>query len=420
MNYSFVSRVIDVAQPSEVDENTEHTQQFSQVSSATVSAYEVPLLEEEHNYFLDETRPKNVMSPKSAMTFAVNQLDIMKHDHDHLLEENCKLRKELKSLENQRFSFDLIKHSDSLVKFHTGMPSVEVFQFVFDQIHPKVADLCYYKGKKSFEDKSYQNEPYHKPGPSRVLRPVDEMLLVLMKLRLNLLHADLALRFKISNALVVSILSTWIPFLGFELKSFIRWPSLENIFGYYPNCFQCIKGLVLCIIDCTEFFTDNPSLAEANSKFYSNYKSHTTAKVLVGCGPSGCISFLSRIAGGAMSDKLIVQKSHLLDKIKQSASETDRNLVVLADRGFNISDILPDNVCFKYPPFKRGKTQFSVEEAQETKVVAHARIHVERVFGRIKEFRIFQTSLPLDFVDVIDHILTICCAIVNLNPEIIK
>ena len=81
----------------------------------------------------------------------------------------------------------------------------------------------------------------------------------------------------------------------------------------------------------------------------------------------------------------IVSKSSLLQKIRMTASETDRNFVVLADRGFNINDSLPENVQIMYPPFKHGKVQFTQAEASTTKIVAHARIHIERVIGRIKE-----------------------------------
>ena len=261
---------------------------------------------------------------------------------------------------------------------------------------------------------------YYKPGRARILPLIDEMLLTLMKLRLNLLHEDLAFRFKISNSLVSCILSTWIPFLGFEIGSLIQWPSVAQTHEYYPSCFKSIAGHVISIIDCTEIFTNNPSFAEANSKMYSSYKSHTTVKVLVACGPSGCISFISRIAGGAMSDKQIVNRSTLLDKLRKSASETDEKLIVLADRGFNISDDLPPNITTKYPPFRHGKAQFSVKDVVSTEVIANARIHIERAIGRIKEFRILQNVLPLEFLDQVDHIFAICSGLVNLQKPIVK
>ena len=181
------------------------------------------------------------MSPKSPINFAANQLEILKHDHDVLVEENFNLKNQIRASKINRFSYDSIRHSNESVKLHTGFPSAKIFEFVFESIEPKCEDMQYFKGKNSFDVKIYQTSECIKPGPARVLKPVDEMLLTLMKLRLNLLHEDLAERFKISQRLVSCILSTWIPFLGFELKSFIRWPSMENIENHYPSCFRAIK-----------------------------------------------------------------------------------------------------------------------------------------------------------------------------------
>ena len=153
---------------------------------------------------------------------------------------------------------------------------------------------------------------------------------------------------------------------------------------------------------------------------YSNYKSHTTVKLLIACGPSGSITYISNLAGGAMSDKRIVCESDFLRHITLSSLESDEKLVILADRGFTISDVLPPNVDLRYPPFKVGKSQFSASNVKETKVVANARIHIERVIGRLKEFKILHSVLPLDFMDMIDHIACICSGIVNMQSPIIK
>ena len=189
---------------------------------------------------------------------------------------------------------------------------------------------------------------------------------------------------------------------------------------YYPACFKSVKGQVIAIVDCTEITTSRPSLAEANTRFYSHYKSHTTVKLFIACGPSGCISFVSKLAGGAMSDKKIFSRSGFLQKLEVSSSQTDKKLVVLADRGFNVCDTLPPNVEVRYPPFRVGKLQFSVNQAKDTKIVANARIHIERVIGRLKEFHILKSVLPLDYLDLIDPIFVICSAIVNIQPPLIK
>ena len=249
----------------------ENDERLSVLSETTVSAYpDFHKPQEEHCYFSTGQDPKIVLSPKSAVYLAVNELNVMKCDNDLLQTENLKLRKGIFEAKKERFSFDHISHDNFLVKFYTGVVTAAIFMYLFDEMKPKLERMQYYKGAKSLQPKSYQMNDYYKPGRARILPLIDEMLLTLMKLRLNLLHEDLAFRFKISNSLVSCILSTWIPFLGFEIGSLIQWPSVAQTHEYYPSCFKSIAGHVISIIDCTEIFTNNPSFAEANSKMYSS------------------------------------------------------------------------------------------------------------------------------------------------------
>uniref|UniRef100_A0A8C6SC82 THAP-type domain-containing protein n=1 Tax=Neogobius melanostomus TaxID=47308 RepID=A0A8C6SC82_9GOBI len=55
--------------------------------------------------------------------------------------------------------------------------------------------------------------------------PGDQLLLVLMKLRLSLTNADLAIRFKICPTIVSKIFSKCLPVISQNLKFLIEWPS---------------------------------------------------------------------------------------------------------------------------------------------------------------------------------------------------
>ena len=170
---------------------------------------------------------------------------------------------------------------------------------------------------------------------------------------------------------------------------------------------------VVAIIDCTEVPIQRPSLAKANSQIYSSYKGRPTAKILVACTPAGTISFVSKAAGGNMSDKEMVKRSGFLEYLQPGDS-------VLADRGFNIQELLLDRrVTLVIPPFLRGRKQFTHAEDLRTKSVANARIHVERVIGRMKDFNIMKAELPLDMFDIFDHIVVVIAALVNLQPPIV-
>ena len=110
-----------------------------------------------------------------------------------------------------------IANSDSLFKLYTGLPSYAVFQWLLAEVSPHAQNLHYFKGKDSMTDKSYQVKNQSKPGPKRTQSLEDELLMTLMKLRLNLREEDLAFRFGVGQSTVSRVLSTWLPFLAKEL-----------------------------------------------------------------------------------------------------------------------------------------------------------------------------------------------------------
>ena len=157
-------------------------------------------------------------------------------ENEKLKNENAKLTESLniKLRQDDNFSFEKIKDSDSLVKLHTGLDNFKVFQWIFDQVKDKVPFLQYYKGPGSHNVRRYQMNKDKKPGTGRCLSPTNELLLTLMKLRLNLNSQFLGHMFGVSTSLVTVILSTWLPLLSLGLKPLIYWPSREEAQRYYP------------------------------------------------------------------------------------------------------------------------------------------------------------------------------------------
>ena len=266
------------------------------LSPTYTSAYSVKSLANEHSYIANENRdPKIVFSPKSGFQVALCEMEKLKEERDKYLKEVVELKLEMCRFSPNRLRFESLMNNDALMKLYTGIPSCKIFLWLCDSLANKIGRMHYYKGISSHAHE--WNTDGNRRGPPRILDPRSEILLTLMRLRLNLVEEDLAFRFQISPPLVSSILSTYIPFLGRELKRFIVWPTLDAINSYYPECFRSF-GQVVVIIDCTEVSAQKPSLAEANSKLYSPYKTQTTVKVLVGCTPSGAISYISEVSGG--------------------------------------------------------------------------------------------------------------------------
>jgi len=74
----------------------------------------------------------------------------------------------------------------------------------------------------------------------------------------------------------------------------------------------------------------------------------------------------------------------------------------------------------KIPKFTRGKRQLSAKEVDESRQLAHVRIHVERVIGRLKDYRILQTIIPICQVDLLDDVMAVVCGATNLNNSIVR
>lgn len=107
------------------------------------------------------------------------------------------------------------------------------------------------------------------------------------------------------------------------------------------------------------------------------------------------------------SDRHITRESGFLRKV-------DPGDLILADQGFTIKeDLLFRGATLTIPPASSGQEQMSQENVMATKKIANTRIHVERAIGRMKNFSILTSTLPLNMLPVIDDILTVSAALCN-------
>lgn len=100
-----------------------------------------------------------------------------------------------------------------------------------------------------------------------------------MRIRQNISQGDLACRFSIEQPSVSRIINQWIPMLATVLSDLIVWPRTcigpsKPPYNHLPNS--------VAIIDGTEIFIQRPTNLSTQKSSYSDYKSHTTVKYLVG------------------------------------------------------------------------------------------------------------------------------------------
>jgi DDE superfamily endonuclease/Helix-turn-helix of DDE superfamily endonuclease len=122
---------------------------------------------------------------------------------------------------------------------------------------------------------------------SRLLSAHDIILLVSMKLKLSLVHQDLAYRFGVSIATVTDIIMKSLPVIASQVKFLICWPSKEDCMRTMPAVFKLMCSTCRVIIGCTEIFIERPSNLTARATNYFEYKYHNTIKYLIAITPTG-------------------------------------------------------------------------------------------------------------------------------------
>ena len=114
-----------------------------------------------------------------------------------------------------------------------------------------------------------------------------------------------------------------------------------------------------------------------------------------------------------MSDKELVNLSGILDKFSPGD-------ICMADKGFKIcGELLERGVKLVLPPFVKGGKPFTAEENECNKAITHARIHVERVIGRVRDYAYLNCTVPLTQMDLIGPAAEVCCALTNLKTSVV-
>lgn len=240
----------------------------------------------------------------------------------------------------------------------------------------------------------------------------DQILMTLMKLRQDYTNLHLAWLFQCSSTLVSNVIFTFIDVLHEVLFKDLMTtvPSREKNALSLPSSFQMYRHCRM-IIDCTDVEIATPGSMDLQKQTYSTYRSMHSFKILLGVAPNATITYCSPLYPGSASDKAIVAKSGILETFKPGD-------LILADKGFLISDIVPEGVSVNIPPFL-NHGRLTKSEIKLTKGIAQNRIHVERANARLKGFRILR-FIPYTLRSQADKVVQLCCALVNFQNPLIK
>jgi DNA-binding transcriptional regulator YiaG len=304
-----------------------------------------------------------------------------------------------KNLSQDNFASEAFFQGDNeKVKFYTGLPGLAVVMVLFELIKPGLV---------------VRNS----------LTKFQQFSLTLMRLRLNLSVQDLAYRFGVHASTVSRVFHNCINVMYSSMNFLIYWPTRQELNLTRPMCFRGKFSSCSVILDCFEVFIDRPSDLLARAQTWSSYKSHNTAKFLIGVTPQGTVSFISNAWGGRVSDKYITEHCGLLQKLLPGD-------MVLADRGFDIEDSCGLYCAtLRIPCFTKGKPQLSPVDVEATRSIANVRIHVERVIGCVRQkYTILGHGIaPIDYLKsdngepcLLDKIALVSCALVNCCKSVVS
>ena len=207
--------------------------------------------------------------------------------------ENIQLKQRISALELEtcclkseaKFGLQKFKSSDCDIQYYTGLDNYKQFKALYDFLDGGVfacSRLNYWGSNNS----SIQTESFEKKGKKRTLFATDELFMTLARLRVNIPEKVLSDWYKISVSEVSRIFVTWVNFMFTRLTQLPIWASKETVNKTMPDCFKYDYPFTRVILDCTEIFIERPSCFRAQSASYSSYKSHNTAKGLVGISPN--------------------------------------------------------------------------------------------------------------------------------------
>ncbi|XP_077980216.1 uncharacterized protein LOC144435498 [Glandiceps talaboti] len=341
------------------------------------------------NVKLKEDKMYQYQEENTQLKNTVSEMEIEK---DQLRRENSHLKDSIELLRERVFGIDRFKNSDDDISFYTGFPDFDRFKVFYDLLGVSV---------------------YHITTPKDKLKPMNQLFLVMCRLRLGLFARDLADRFDIFTSTVSRICNKWIDLIYYEMKHIDIWPSRELVDMNMPQCFKEKYPATRVIIDVTEIQIEKPSSPDLQCLTYSCYESRNTVKALVGITPSGTVSFVSDIYTGSISDNELTKLSGLPAKLEKGDG-------VMADKGFDIHDELAESgAILNIPSFVTAGQQMSVEDVIETRSIASVRIHVERCMERIKNYHIFDRPIPISLCGLANQMFYVCAVLTNFLPPLI-
>ena len=93
----------------------------------------------------------------------------------------------------------------------------------------------------------------------------------------------------------------------------------------------------------------------------------------------------------------------------------------MADKGFNVQDIFAANdITVNIPTFFRKKNRMSGSQVLRDRKISSKRVHIERIIGLMKTYKILNSPLPSAEIKLASHIVNVSGMLCNFRNRIIS
>ena len=281
------------------------------------------------------------------------------------------------------------------IHMYTGLENYDKFRYVLATLGPAAYELN-----------------YRTNTPLRV-SVENQFFLTLIKLRTYPSNEELSIMFNLSVHTVGNVVVTWINFMYLQWKEIDTWPGQDLVQQFIPTDFGQKFPKTRIILDGVEFPIQKPRNPEAQQATFSTYKNRNTLKAVIGASPGGLITHVTECYGGSVSDRALVERSNL-------TRQCDPGVHIMVDKGFNVQDIFaPYDIQINIPTFLQKRNQFTPESRIKDKKIASKRVHIERLIGLAKTYKILTKPLSRYDTTLGSYICFICFMSCNFRTCIV-
>lgn len=279
--------------------------------------------------------------------------------------------------------------------------SLDFFKFLYDEMasHGFLRIVC---DPRSEKPQTFERRSTMEAGGIRSYR--DELLLLLFHLRSGATRTTIAVLVGLDLSSVSRMIAAWTAILHVFLNTLFPPPTIKEIERRTPEKLRLGGKHIHYFLDATELKIESPGDFATRKRFYSLYKSATTIKMIGVLSASGDVVYISNAYCGASPDDFVVRHSKLVEMLGEGA-------IYVGDKGFLDFIHYIDNKCQLVTPPRafNGQKRLTLQQIQAQLNICKKRIHIERVFGAIKNtWRIFKSPIPITQVADIDVAFGIC------------